>query len=384
MTFTPAPAADVRRAYLTQAAISYSFYVVGAATAFVAAALSLSDTQAGLHSSAMAVGMIAAGAAGERFDRAAGVRPVQYAAMAVLALSLVALAWAPALWVTLAGSLGIGLGAGTMFGHVNQTLGAGGGVTARVRLTRGALVAKSSQLMVPLAIAVGIAVGLDWRFVAVPVLAFVGLLAVWMRRSADGAIVHTDLGRLPWAYWLPWILTVSVIALEFFVLVWGGPLIQRQAGVSLADATLTISALIAGMIAGRGLMSLAALARLDPMLVIRAGVIVTFVAVLLPWWSGEYLLGVAGMLLAGFGIGILYPPAASIALAAVPDQPAAASSRLTLAAGLAILVAPLLLGIIADVSDIATAWLLVPGVCLAVLLLTVPVERARRVREAAS
>jgi fucose permease len=218
--------------------------------------------------------------------------------------------------------------------------------------------------------------------VAVPVLAFVGLLAVWMRRSADGAVVHTDLGRLPWAYWLPWILTVSVIALEFFVLVWGGPLIQRQAGVSLADATLTISALIAGMIAGRGLMSLAAMARLDPMLVIRAGVIVTFVAVLLPWWSGEYLLGVAGMLLAGFGIGILYPPAASIALAAVPDQPAAASSRLTLAAGLAILVAPLLLGIIADVSDIATAWLLVPGVCLAVLLLTVPVERARRVREA--
>ncbi len=377
MTFTPAPAADVRRAYVTQAAISYSFYVVGAATAFVAAALSLSDTQAGLHSSAMAVGMIAAGSAGERFDRAAGVRPVQYAAMALLALSLVALAWAPALWVTLAGSLGIGLGAGTMFGHVNQTLGAGGGVTARVRLTRGALVAKSSQLMVPLAIAVGIAVGLDWRFVAVPVLAFVGLLAVWMRRSADGAIVHTDLGRLPWAYWLPWILTVSVIALEFFVLVWGGPLIQRQAGVSLADATLTISALIAGMIAGRGLMSLAAMARLDPMLVIRAGVIVTFVAVLLPWWSGEYLLGVAGMLLAGFGIGILYPPAASIALAAVPDQPAAASSRLTLAAGLAILVAPLLLGIIADVSDIATAWLLVPGVCLAVLLLTVPVERAR-------
>ena len=380
MTFTPSPAADVRRAYVSQVAISYSFYVVGAATAFVAATLSLSDTQAGLHSSAMAVGMIAAGSAGERFDRALGVRRVQHSAMAVLALSLVALAWAPALWVTLAGSLGIGLGAGTMFGHVNQTLGAGGGVTARVRLTRGALVAKSSQLMVPLAIAVGIAVGLDWRFVVVPVLVFVGLLAVWMRRSADGAIVHADLGRLPWAYWLPWILTVSVIALEFFLLVWGGPLIERQAGVSLADATLTISALIAGMIAGRALMSLAAMARLDPMLVIRGGIVITFVAVLLPWWSGEYLLGAAGMLLAGFGIGILYPPAASIALAAVPGQPAAASSRLTLAAGLAILVAPLLLGVIADVSDIATAWLLVPGVCLAVLLLTVPVERARRVR----
>jgi predicted MFS family arabinose efflux permease len=379
VTFTPAPAADVRRAYVNQAAISYSFYVVGAATAFVAAALSLSDTQAGLHSSAMAVGMITAGSGGERFDRALGVRRVQYAAMALLALSLVALAWAPALWVTLAASLGIGLGAGLMFGHVNQTLGAGGGVTARVRLTRGALVAKTSQLMVPLAIGAGIAVGFDWRFVVVPVLAFVGLLAVWMRRSTDGTVLHTDLGRLPWAYWLPWMLTVSVIAMEFFVIVWGGPLIERQAGVSLADATLTISAFIAGMIAGRALMSLGSMGRLDPMRVIRAGIVITLAAVLLPW-SGDYLLGVGGMLVAGFGIGILYPPAASIALAAVPGQPAAASSRLTLAAGLAILVAPLLLGIVADVSDIATAWLLVPGVCLTVLLLTVPVERARRER----
>ena len=83
------------------------------------------------------------------------------------------------------------------------------------------------------------------------------------------------------------------------------------------------------------------------------------------------------MAVAGFGVGILYPPCAAIALAAAPGAPAAASSRLVLAAGLAILVAPLLLGVIADVSDIESAWLLVPGACIAVALLTVPVDRAR-------
>ena len=51
----------MRRAYVDQAAVSYSFYVVGASAAFIAAALSLSETEAGLHSSAMAVGMIVAG-----------------------------------------------------------------------------------------------------------------------------------------------------------------------------------------------------------------------------------------------------------------------------------------------------------------------------------
>ena len=68
--------------------------------------------------------------------------------------------------------------------------------------------------------------------------------------------MHVELERLPWAYWLPWMLTVLVIALEFFVVVWGGSLVAARTGVSLADATLTISAFIAGMIAGRAVMSM--------------------------------------------------------------------------------------------------------------------------------
>ncbi len=375
--------AELRRAYVDQTAVSYSFYVVGAATAFVAVALSLSETEAGLHSSAMAVGMIVAGLAGDRFDGSAGVRRVHLAAMALLAVSLVGLALAPALAVSLAAALGIGLGAGTMFGHVNQTLGAGGGASARVQLTRGAFVAKVSQLMAPVAIGIGIALGFDWQFVILPVLVLLGLLFVWSRSDGTGAAAHVQLGRLPWAYWLPWMLTVSVIGLEFFVVVWGGTLVGEKTGVSLADATLTISAFIAGMIAGRAVMSVRAMGRLAPMLVIRAGIVLTFGAVLLLWLSGSYLLSVVGMAVAGFGVGILYPACASMALAAAPDQPAAASSRLTLAAGLAILVAPLLLGVIADLSDIGSAWLLVPAVCAGVLLLTVPVERARLARGSA-
>ena len=77
----------------------------------------------------------------------------------------------------------------------------------------------------------------------------------------------------------------------------------RQTGVSLADATLTISAFIAGMIAGRAVMSVQAMGRLDPIRVVRGGIILTFLAVLVPWLSGDYLLSAAGMLVAGFGIG---------------------------------------------------------------------------------
>jgi len=379
MTSAYAPTADVRRAYVNQAAISYSFYVVGAATAFVAVVLALSDTEAGLHSSAMAIGMIVAGTGGDRFDRLVGVRIAHLAGMVLLAVALLVLAWTPALAVTLLASGCIGLGAGTMFGHVNRTLGSGGGAQARVQLTRGALVAKASQLLVPVAIGAGIAIGVGWQFVVVPVIVLVGVLFGATRAQEEPSVGHVvRAGRLPWAYWLPWILIVSVIGMEFFVVVWGGSLVVQQTGATLADATLTISAFIGGLILGRAVMSVGAMGRLDPILVMRAGIVLTFAAVLLPWLATSYAVSGAGLLIAGFGIGILYPPAASIALAAAPDQPAAASARLVLAAGLAILVAPLLLGIVADLTGITTAWLLVPAVCVGVLLLTIPVARSRQ------
>jgi fucose permease len=215
----------------------------------------------------------------------------------------------------------------------------------------------------------------------VPVILLVGGLFVAMRSSPAEPAAHVEAARLPWAYWLPWILAVTVIAVEFFVIVWGGTLVERQTGVSLADATLTISVFIAGLIGARVVMSVEAMGRLDPMLVIRAGLVVSFVAVLVPWLSGNYLVSAAGLLAAGFGIGVLYPPAASIALAAVPEQSTAASARLVSAAGVAILVAPLVLGMVADLSDITTAWLLVPAACVGALALTVSVERARAGRE---
>jgi MFS family permease len=117
--------------------------------------------------------------------------------------------------------------------------------------------------------------------------------------------------------------------------------------------------------------------RLAPMVIIRGGLLLTFAAVLLVWASGSWALSAAAMAVAGFGVGILYPPCAAITLAAAPQAPAAASARLVLAAGLAILVAPLLLGVVADVTDITSAWLLVPAVCVGVALLTVLVDRPR-------
>jgi hypothetical protein len=61
---------------------------------------------------------------------------------------------------------------------------------------------------------------------------------------------------------------------------------------------------------------------------------------------------------------VLYPVGVAAALAVAPRQLAAAGARVTLASGVAILVAPLALGAIADLTGVVAGWALVLALAL--------------------
>jgi MFS family permease len=369
---------DVRRSYLDQGAIGYLIYMVGAVTAFVAAALALSDAQAGLHSSAMAVGMIGASLSSNRLDHRFGIRAVHFTALAMCLLAVLLMAWAPAFAATLLGAAGVGLGCGLLLGHVNAAVSVGGGVLALIQLTRSTFVSMLLSVTVPVVIGLGIAMGVGWQFVVVPVFGLVGI-AAWATRSRDDRPHGTTSieGRLPREFRLPWLLTVLVVCLEFGILFWASTVVERSTGATLADATLTISVYIGGIIVGRGLLSTHAVGRNDPVWLLRGGLLLTFLGSTLVWMSPSFEFATGAMFVCGLGLGMLYPIAGSITLATAPHLPAQAASRLVLASGVAILVAPFILGIVADLTGVVTAWLLIPGLCVVSALLTVPVARAR-------
>jgi fucose permease len=229
---------------------------------------------------------------------------------------------------------------------------------------------------VPLVIGLGIAIGIGWQFAVVPALALVGIAiaANWGRRdsAAKSMLVH---GRLPSSFWLPWFLVLLVVAMEFAVVFWGSTLVERRTDVSLADATLTISAFVAGMIVARLAFSSHALSSHDPVWLMRIGIILALAGTLLVWATPSYEVSATGMFIIGIGVGLLYPLAASMALAAAPSQAPLASARVVMGTGLAILVAPLLLGVVADMTDVVAAWLLIPAACVVSLALTVPLAR---------
>jgi len=229
----PAPMADVRRAYLDGAALGYVIYLVGAVTAFLAVALSLSDAQAGLHSSALAIGFVLAGLGNDRLDRLVGNRVAHFGALGLLMLAGILIAWAPALGATLVGAAAVGLGAGLMLAHNNRTLMAGGGALGRVRLSRSVLIAMATSLAVPVIIGVGVNSGLGWQFSVVPAMVLVAISLMAARGRADGAAdVAVGGGRLPRAYWIPWFLIVLVVAIEFAILFWGSTLGARHRGLA--------------------------------------------------------------------------------------------------------------------------------------------------------
>lgn len=128
---------------------------------------------------------------------------------------------------------------------------------------------------------------------------------------------------------------------------------------------------------GRGLLSTHAVGRNDPVWLLRGGLLLTFIGSTLVWMSPSFEFASGAMFVCGLGLGMLYPIAGSITLATAQHLPALASSRLVLASGVAILVAPFILGVVADLAGVVTAWLLIPAICVASVLLTVPVARAR-------
>ena len=370
---------DVRRAYIDQAALGYLIYMLGALSAFLATTLALSDAQAGLHSSAMAAGLIGAGLVGHRLDVRFGSRAVHLGALAILALAIALIAWAPAFAVTLAGALAMGAGCGLLLSHVNAAVSAVGGVRALVQFTRSTLVSMLSSVTVPVVIGLGIALGVGWQFVALPAVLLIGIAAAssWgQARSTEGpAPAHMSLPR---GFWLPWLLVVLVVCIEFGVLFWAATMVERSTGASLADATLTISVFIVGVVLARTAVSIPAVGRTDPIVLLRISLALALLGSLAVWASTSYELSVAAMLVGGVGLGVLYPVSASVTLATAPDQAALASGRVVLASGIAMLVAPFVLGMAAEVSSVLTAWLLIPAICVASLLLTVPVARRQR------
>jgi hypothetical protein len=366
---------DAWPSYAAIAAVGYVIYGVGAIAPYLRTQLDLSDAQVGLHSTAVAVGLVIAGTFAAPLDRRLGEVRVRAAAMGALALAVVVLAFAPALAATLAAAVLVGLGVGTILGYANALLARPGGRSARLRVARANLWAMVAAFACPIVLATLVAAGLPWGLGLAPAIALLVVVAVGLRNgpqlpSTSNATATSH--RLPAGYWLAWTFLVAAIAVEFSIVFWGATLVARRTGVDTPTATL-----LGGLFVGRLGQSLGLGTGGDLRRPAAIGVLLAGAGASLAWISTTPVPSGAGLFIAGLGVAGLYPLGVAAALAAAPGRPTPAGTRLTLASGTAILAAPLALGVVADATGVVAGWGLVVGLTIVALVL-VAVLPARR------
>jgi MFS family permease len=361
---------------------AFLLYGIGYIVPLLRRDLGISESTAGLHASAVAIGTLVAGLGGERFMLRFGVQLASRAAMFGIGLAGAIVAFAPVVALTLLGAAIFGVTGGILLSWVNHSLSSLGGHRANVALARVNLVGLVAALASPIAIAAVDAVGANGRLAMVLPLPLVAVIeAIYWRRGEDlgpAAAMYPDdrpttpTGRadsprgqrLPSRYWRAWLVLVVAVALEFTIVYWGASLIDVRTGSGTSLATTAAAAFLVGMIASRIGLAAGIGTRAPRLRVTSVSLVAVIVGVLVAWQAPNVPISAAGLFLAGLGVGPLYPVGIAFALSLATNAPEAAAARATLATGVALIGAPFLLALTAERVGLVTAWPLVAVVAI--------------------
>lgn len=348
--------------------------------------LDLSYSEGGLHIAAFAAGSLVAGLVSSRLELGLGRRQLLWSSAALLTVGTVGLTAGHVVAATLASVLVMGLGGGLMLATIQATLADHHHEQSTVALTEANVAASISYVVLIGAFSLAAALDVDWR-AALLVSLVVPALAWWTnRRLTIEAAVPPDEERvrLPRAFWVAAAVLVCVTAAEWCVTAWGATFVDDEVGVSTDTAVSLMAGYFGGVVVGRTVGSRLA-RRHDPSRLLAVALGVAAAGFVVLWPSGGPAQAVVGLALLGVGIGNLFPMALSVAVSLAPGRAGPASGRAVMMTSLAVLVAPLTVGALADATSLRLALLMVPVLLLlaATGLLLARQARARLALEAA-
>jgi fucose permease len=203
--------------------------------------------------------------------------------------------------------------------------------------------------------------GLGWRgALMLAVLVFVWLALRFHNEPLPTAKETTTRARsasqsLPLVYWAYWLVIYLGVSIEWCLIFWGADFLEKVIGLSQVNAATMMSVFFVAMVVGRFAGS--RLSRLVPSapLLLIAGVI-TVIGFPFFWLARLAPLNLAGLFVAGLGVANLFPLTLSVALGVVPGQTDTGSARASMGGGVAMLIAPLALGWVADQWGIQNAY----------------------------
>lgn len=369
----------------TQTAI-VNFYLggFGPAQSLLRADQGTSLTVAGLHGTAMGVASIVAGYANPHIAHRFGRIRAGWIGLAIFSVGLTIFVLSPPVFLTLPATLITGFGTSIVINTMLTSMSHHFGKAAEVAIPQANGIA-SIGFVTGTALIGSIAIKFPdlWRIgllLAIPIT--IALFVVGRDKSAAEHVPDESgpqSGKLSRTFWISWIGFVACISSEFAISFWAAALLKERVGSSAAISTVAIVALGTGMGVGRwyGGLLLKRLALDTQLLIVIA---VQFFGFAVFWLSHSMVISLISLFAIGLGISIQFA-LASIRLIGFSDgRPDLAIGRTSLAAGIAIAVAPFLLGVLGDSFGISRAYIMVPLLIVIAFLIVklVPSHQVRK------
>ncbi len=338
----------------------------GALLPFLRLELGLSFTQTSQHPSAYALGLLVSSLTADRLSRRLGSRQLLWGGAFGMATGTVVVMLAPNFFWSLLSFFLMGwLGALTAI-EVSAVLSALHGPNRARAIPEANVLASLCTVLAPLCVSIAVTIGFGWRagVSLAPFALSVIALCLWRTELPQADPVKaSSAARLPGLYWRYWTTLVLFTAAEFGVLYWAVEYLQSTGLTTAAAAPLGLSTFFLAMLTGRATGArLAGRVAAKPLLLISLGI--TLGGFFAYWLGSAAWLQFTGLFFTGLGIANLYPFTVALALDSVTDLLGRASARIYTGVGLAILVAPFVLGALADLTSLMAAQVFLP-LCLA-------------------
>jgi fucose permease len=180
--------------------------------------------------------------------------------------------------------------------------------------------------------------------------------------------------HLPPVYWVLWSVIFCVVAMEWCMAYWGAAFLEQSTGLGQAAASSVMSLFFAAVMVGR-LIGSRLTRRFESTTLLLGSLGLVLLGFPFFWLAPSIWLTLVGLFITGLGIANLFPLTLAAATGVAPDQADRASARISLGAGLAILVAPQFLGTLADSIGVHGAYVVVPVLILCAIVATLIARR---------
>lgn len=323
----------------------------------------------GVHVTVSAAGIIAVGLFWDRIGSPHTRRAVVPAAALLLALGALGLG-ATLVAVSLAAAFLLGAAGSVLNITLQSALSDKHGQNRRIALGEAAVLSSLFGALAPFAIAACSNIPLlGWRAgLVLPILLFAGLVPLFRtvrmpeqpKQSAEQAETRSG-KKLPGIFWAWVTLLFLCSATEWVVIYWGAAFLHQAADMPVGWATVSLGALLGAEILGKAIWSFVShrVSAERLMVTCNAVALLGIVAMILSAGLGwPTLLPIAALMVFGLGISGTNQLGTAAALAVPKPLSTLAMSRVSLAAGLSVILFPMLLGVAAQTAGIKNAFLI--------------------------